>query len=316
VSGCQCEPNWPRPVLTSTSTSTWATPIIPAPQELHLPRLLGGRGTWISVTRRRYRAGVERLWLDVPFAEKDQAKAAGARWDPEARRWFAPRVGMDALSRWAAAPPVPDVLAGEERTFGSGLFVDLVPSSCWFTNVRSCVSQRDWERLRRMVIARAGNRCEVCGRAPDREQRQWMEAHERWEYDTATSVQSLRRLICLCTACHGATHLGLAEIQGRRDHAVAQLMAVNHWTRSDAEAHILSAFEVWSARSCIDWHLDLSILAAAGVTLTASDPAMQRRHIAETMLDAARGVGPHTQAPVPLLEHRVPGRRRWWLFGR
>src|SRR5215210_6234605 len=33
----------------------------------------------------------ERLWLDVPYAEKDTAKAAGARWDPDARRWYALR---------------------------------------------------------------------------------------------------------------------------------------------------------------------------------------------------------------------------------
>jgi hypothetical protein len=31
-----------------------------------------------------------RTWLDVPFAEKDQAKAAGARWDPHAKRWHDP----------------------------------------------------------------------------------------------------------------------------------------------------------------------------------------------------------------------------------
>ena len=49
-------------------------------------------------------------------------------------------------------------------TFGSGLFVDLVPSSCWFSNVRSCVDQRDWERLRRMITNRADQRCEVCQR--------------------------------------------------------------------------------------------------------------------------------------------------------
>jgi Domain of unknown function (DUF5710) len=29
----------------------------------------------------------ERMWLDVPFAEKDEAKALGAQWDPQARRW-------------------------------------------------------------------------------------------------------------------------------------------------------------------------------------------------------------------------------------
>ena len=82
-----------------------------------------------------------RTCLDVPYAEKDEAKAQGARWDPAARRWCAPRPGMTALDRWQALPDVPGLLPGEDRSFGSGLFVDLVPSSCWFTNVRSCVSQ-------------------------------------------------------------------------------------------------------------------------------------------------------------------------------
>ncbi|MGH3569617.1 MAG: DUF5710 domain-containing protein [Pseudonocardia sp.] len=31
---------------------------------------------------------VQRLYLDVPFAEKDDAKALGARWDPAEKRWF------------------------------------------------------------------------------------------------------------------------------------------------------------------------------------------------------------------------------------
>jgi hypothetical protein len=84
----------------------------------------------------------ERVWLDVPFAEKDQAKALGARWDPQARRWYATQVTMARLERWAALPDIPTTLPGEDRTFGGGLFVDLVPPSCWFTNVRSCVDQR------------------------------------------------------------------------------------------------------------------------------------------------------------------------------
>ena len=79
--------------------------------------------------------------LDVPYAEKDEAKAQGARWDAAARRWYAPRADMTALERWQAVPDVPDLLPGEDRSFGSGLFVDLVPGSCWFTNVRSCVSR-------------------------------------------------------------------------------------------------------------------------------------------------------------------------------
>jgi hypothetical protein len=46
-----------------------------------------------------------RAHLDVPFAEKDEAKRAGARWDPRARRWFDPRPPTPGLQRWAPAPP-------------------------------------------------------------------------------------------------------------------------------------------------------------------------------------------------------------------
>ena len=108
------------------------------------PRVEGGQAVMAG----------NKVWLDVPFGEKDEAKALGARWDPDARRWYAPRPGIAELERWAALPDVPDLLPGEDRSFGAGLFVDLVPRSCWFTNVRSCVSDRDWERLRRMITGR------------------------------------------------------------------------------------------------------------------------------------------------------------------
>ncbi|MCX4659115.1 DUF5710 domain-containing protein [Streptomyces uncialis] len=168
---------------------------------------------------------VNRIWLDVPYAENDQAKAAGARWNPAAKRWYVPRKGMTALQPWAAAPDVPDLLPGEDRTLGEGLFVDLVPSSCWFTNVRSCVTSRDWERLRRMITRRAGMRCEACGAAENRDAKRWLEAHERWVYDDATRVQRLKRLICLCTDCHTVTRYGYAQVRGLETIAGAKLVS-------------------------------------------------------------------------------------------
>jgi Domain of unknown function (DUF5710) len=61
-----------------------------------------------------------RVWLDVPFAEKNQAKALGARWDPAIRRWYAPVPAVTDLARWAALPDIPDVLPGQDRSLGSG----------------------------------------------------------------------------------------------------------------------------------------------------------------------------------------------------
>ena len=40
-------------------------------------------------------------YLDVPFSEKDQAKALGAWWDPQARKWFIPQgKSVEPFSRW------------------------------------------------------------------------------------------------------------------------------------------------------------------------------------------------------------------------
>ncbi|MGH9214185.1 MAG: DUF5710 domain-containing protein [Acidimicrobiales bacterium] len=232
---------------------------------------------------------MERIWLDVPFSEKDKAKALGARWDPARKRWYAPRQGMAALDDWAATPPLPEVLPGEDRAFGSGLFVDLVPASCWFTNARSCVAEIDWERLRRMVCGRAGWACEACGDGEDREASQWLAVHERWEYLEAQQVQRLRRLICLCSPCHTATHIGLAGLRGKRDTAIRQLRRVNGWTTSRAEAHVTDAFAIWRARSAKDWTLDLSILTDAGVSLRPPPDASGRRGIADATLRANDG---------------------------
>lgn len=43
------------------------------------------------------------VFLNVPFAEKDEAKRLGARWDAARKKWYVPN-GVDAeqFSRWTA----------------------------------------------------------------------------------------------------------------------------------------------------------------------------------------------------------------------
>jgi hypothetical protein len=216
----------------------------------------------------------ERLWLDVPYAEKDAAKSAAARWDPDQRRWYAPQVALlPMLARWESR--IPELLPGEDRSFGQGLFVDLVPSTCWFTNVRSCVDEGQWDALRSMVYRRAHQRCEACG-APRGSDRRPLEAHERWEYDEATYTQTLRRLIALCWSCHRATHFGFAEVTGTSSEATAHLRAVNGWSAAEADAHIDRAFALWDRRSAHEWRLDLSILTNAGIKVVEPPPPGRR----------------------------------------
>ncbi|MDQ1289636.1 MAG: hypothetical protein QG622_3202 [Actinomycetota bacterium] len=230
----------------------------------------------------------DRIWLDVTFADKDDAKAAGARWDLQVRRWYAPHAGMTALDRWVARPPLPDLLPGEDRSFGAGLFVDLVPESCWFTNARSCISSRDWERVRRMIVGRAEARCEVCGAERDASVQRWLEVHERWAFDEATMTQSLRRLICLCSDCHRSTHFGLATVRGTSAQARAHLRDVTGMSHSEVESHIASAFTVWRRRSLYAWHLDLTSLTDAGIELSLPDAASRPEASASGLRSSSR----------------------------
>jgi hypothetical protein len=152
----------------------------------------------------------------------------------------------------------------------TGLTVELVPSTCWWSNVRSHVAPAVWERLRRTTAQAAGNRCEICG---GRGRRHPVECHEVWDYDDQRRVQRLVRLIALCPACHEVKHLGLAAKRGRQSAALAHLARVNGWTSADAEAYAEVVFEQWAARSRYDWTLDCTVLEAQGVHF---DPTRER----------------------------------------
>ena len=147
-----------------------------------------------------FRPGGE-VYFAVAFDEKEEAKAMGAQFDFEDRRaWFAPDVAvMRSLdARFPRLGPKIEALQGEDRDFaGNDLFIDLIPSSCWFKNVRSSINHGDWCRLRAFIRHRSGGICETC-----REECPNIEAHERFEYEQSTKTQTLKRLVSLCPACH------------------------------------------------------------------------------------------------------------------
>jgi Domain of unknown function (DUF5710) len=239
-----------------------------------------------------------RQWLDVPFTDKDLARRCGARWDPAVKRWYAPRPGMRGLERWAARPDLPLLLPGEDRTFGEGLFVDLVPATAWWTHARYCIAPQDWDRVRRMVTTRARRRCEACGRGEDPARGLRLEAHERWEYDARDRKQILRRLVCFCTGCHSVTHYGLAEVRGESGQAFEHLRIIAGMSPAQAEMHVREAFDLWDYRSGITWDLDLGILTAAGIAIVqpaGTGDERARKAGAEDQRSHALTAGPKSQ---------------------
>jgi hypothetical protein len=227
-----------------------------------------------------------RVYLAVPYCDKNEAKDLGAKWDKKAKQWYAPKANAELTERW----PINETeiaLMGEDRTFGGDdLFVDLIPSTCWFTNVRYCVHPSEWDRLRRHVYERAGDRCESC------KLRRKLEAHERWSYNDETKVQKLERLVALCRKCHGATHMGFSKMKGKGDEAREHLKKCRKFTDSELDQHIQEASQLWRLRNKTNWELDLTLMTNNGIRLVkdGNEQREVRRQMKEPKADAAEEV--------------------------
>lgn len=47
-------------------------------------------------------------YLKVPFAEKDEAKRLGARWDAARKLWYVQGLDLSPFARWAPSPALND----------------------------------------------------------------------------------------------------------------------------------------------------------------------------------------------------------------
>ena len=136
------------------------------------------------------------------------------------------------------------------------LHFELVPESCWCSNLRSQLSQGAWDILRRRAYARAGGKCMICGAPASR-----LEAHEQWAYDDNTHIQSLKNIIAVCRSCHEVIHIGRTQLVGREEQAIAHFIKVNNCTYADYRKALGEANAVHRERSRHEWQLDVSKLS-------------------------------------------------------
>lgn len=133
---------------------------------------------------------------------------------------------------------------------------ELVPDSCWYSNLRSILSPAQWNAVRKEAYARADGRCAVCG-TPTRR----LEAHERWEYDEKNAVQKLADVIAVCHKCHSVMHIGRTQLMGGEEEASAHFMKVNGCTYAEYRKALGEANEAHRRRNLVpEWKLDLSYL--------------------------------------------------------
>lgn len=142
------------------------------------------------------------------------------------------------------------------------LSIELVPESCWFSNIRSNVTKKDWDILRKECYQSANYKCEICNGTGDKHP---VEAHEVWHYDDLYKVQRLERLISLCPSCHQVKHIGYANISGKYDEAFKHLMKINYWSENEALFYVDQQFTIWNERSKYNWALDIEWLKSKNI---------------------------------------------------
>lgn len=132
---------------------------------------------------------------------------------------------------------------------------ELVPDSCWYSNLRSALPKEVWDAIRKKAYARAGGKCMICGAPAVR-----LEAHEQWEYDDENGIQRLKNVVAICRPCHEVIHIGRTQLMGREEEACAHYMKVNGCTYSEYRKALGEANSVHRERSRREWQLDVTKL--------------------------------------------------------
>lgn len=132
------------------------------------------------------------------------------------------------------------------------LEIDLVPSTAWYSNLRTKISKKEWDKIRKKCYAKVRQKCAICG-AIGR-----LNCHEIWEYDDKKHIQKLKGFIALCDNCHMIKHIGFAGIQASKgildmDTLIKHFMKVNKVDRKTFDEHYEESFKIWIERSKYKW---------------------------------------------------------------
>lgn len=133
---------------------------------------------------------------------------------------------------------------------------ELVPDGCWYSNLRSILSKKQWDFLRQDAKERSNGCCAICGKKTDK-----LDAHEKWSYDIDLGVQKLEDIIAVCKDCHSVIHIGYTQLKGNEERAEKHFMKVNECNYAEYRNALGKANELHKKRNQVsEWKLDLTYL--------------------------------------------------------
>jgi hypothetical protein len=133
---------------------------------------------------------------------------------------------------------------------------ELVPDGCWYSNLRSILSPKDWNMIKKDAKVRSGGVCSICGKKTDK-----LDAHEVWSYDVEKGVQKLENVISVCKDCHSVIHIGYTQLKGNIERAEQHYQKVNACTYAEYRQDLNKANILHKERNKVsEWKLDLTWL--------------------------------------------------------
>ena len=130
-----------------------------------------------------------------------------------------------------------------------------------FSNVRTLVPKKYWDKLRKQTYKRANNNCEICdNNGKTQGFKHNVECHEIWEYNEETLTQILKDLIALCPMCHKVKHFGRSSAIGQQPQTLRHMEIVNQWTHKQCLDHLANAMMTYLRHSKLKWKINLDVL--------------------------------------------------------
>ncbi len=133
---------------------------------------------------------------------------------------------------------------------------EIVPTGAWNNNLRTVLSKKAWDFIRKDAYSRANHKCSICGAPAKR-----LEAHEKWSYNEETATQTLDDVIAVCHKCHQVIHISRTQLLGYEDEAIKHFKKVNGCDYQGYIKALSDATEKSVKLSKIDaWNLNLDWL--------------------------------------------------------
>lgn len=138
------------------------------------------------------------------------------------------------------------------------IYINLIPSNVWYLNLRKMLTKTSWTNLSNEVREKSNWTCYCCGISLNQlKNKKYFHTHEYWLFNRETKQIKLAALVCVCSKCHAAIHIGYSSLFKKQDDCIKQIMKINKWSYTDVRNYVEASFEEHALNSTVEWNFDL-----------------------------------------------------------